>query len=117
MAPKTLGETIREARMPRYKLREFARLIEVSPTHLSDVENDRRAPSELLLSRIAKRLNLDLDMLMAAAGRMPEDTLRLLEKHPEAVSLFRKIATLRREDLKKLEKKAEDLARKKEKKG
>jgi transcriptional regulator with XRE-family HTH domain len=108
---KTLGETIQEARQVRYKLREFARLLNVSPTHLSDVENNRRVPSEDLLSQIAQRLELDLDKLMAAAGRIPEETRRFMEKHPEAVTLFRKVSALRPEDLKKLEKAAEDIAR------
>ena len=116
MATKTLGETIREARIARHKLREFARLLSVSPTHLSDVEHDRRIPSEDLLSRIAQHLDLDLDILMGAAGRMPEDTLRLLERRPKTVSLFRKVSKLRPEELQKLEKAADDLARKRRKK-
>lgn len=110
--PRTLGEMIREARIARFKLREFARELDVSPTHLSDVENDRRVPSEELLSEIADRLNLDLDKLMAAAGRVPEDTRRFIENNPEAISLFRKVSALRPDELKKLGKKADDMARK-----
>ncbi len=111
MASKTLGEIIQEARTGRYKLREFARLLDVSPTHLSDVENDRRVPSEELLTQIARHLDLDLDRLLAVAGRIPEETRRFIEKHPEAVSLFRKYSALRPEDRKKLEKTADTLAR------
>jgi transcriptional regulator with XRE-family HTH domain len=114
MARKTLGETIQEARTNRYKLREFARLLDVSPTHLSDVENDRRVPSEELLSQIAEHLSLDLDKLMGAAGRVPEEARRLIEKHPEAVSLFRKVSVLGRADLRQLEKTAEHLARRRD---
>ena len=112
MPAKTLGETIQEARSPRFKLREFARLLEVSPTHLSDVETNRRIPSEELLSQIAQHLGLELDDLMAAAGRVPEETLRFIEKHPEAISLFRKVTALQPGDFKALEKAADDLARK-----
>ena len=115
MAPRTLGETIQEARLARYKLREFARLLKVSATHLSDVENNRRVPSEDLLSRIAQCLELDLDKLMAAAGRIPEDTRRFVAKNPEAVSLFRTVSTLRPEELRKLERAAENLARRRQK--
>lgn len=112
MAAKTLGETIQEARSQRFKLREFARLLDVSPTHLSDVENNRRIPSEELLSQIAEHLGLELDDLLAAAGRVPEATLRFIEKHPEAISLFRKVTALQPKDFKALEKAADDLVRK-----
>jgi len=112
MTTKSLGETIQEARSRRFKLREFARLLEVSPTHLSDVENNRRIPSEELLSQIAKHLGLELDDLLAAAGRVPADTLRFIEKHPEAISLFRKVTALQPKDFKALERAAEDLVRK-----
>ncbi len=112
MPAKTLGETIQEARSPRFKLREFARLLDVSPTHLSDVENNRRIPSEQLLSLIAQHLGLDLDDLMASAGRVPEETLRFIEKHPEAISLFRKVTALQPGDFRALEKAADELARK-----
>ena len=112
MPTKTLGATIQEARMARHKLREFARLLDVSPTHLSDVENDRRVPSEDLLSQIAEHLELDLDKLMAAAGRIPEDTRRFMAKNPEAASLFRKVSTLRPRELQELEKAADSLTRK-----
>jgi transcriptional regulator with XRE-family HTH domain len=111
MPPKTVGETIQEARTARFKLREFARLLDISATHLSDVENNRRVPSEELLSQIAQHLGLDLDRLMAAAGRVPEETRRFMEKHPEVFSLFRKVSSLQPEELKKLEKTADSLAR------
>lgn len=92
MPTNTLGEIIQAARSERYKLREFARVLEVSPTHLSDIENNRRIPSEGLLLEIAQYLGLDANELMMAARRVPEDTQRYAEEVPEAVSLFRKIS-------------------------
>ena len=115
MARQMLGEIIQEARSARYKLREFARLLDISATHLSDVENNRRLPSEDLLAQIARNLDLDLDRLMATTGRIPEDTLGFVKKHPEVVSLFRKVSNLRPEELKKLERTADSLARKRQK--
>ena len=108
-----LGETIREARLARFKLREFARILDVSPTHLSDVENGRRVPSEELLTQIATHLELDLDQLLAAAGRVPEDTRRFIENNPQAISLFRKVSTLDSRQLEQLEKEADLLVREK----
>ena len=117
MPPRSLGQVIQQARTGRYKLREFARLLNVSPTHLSDVENNRRLPSEDLLLQFAQRLDLDFDRLMAMVGRVPQEARRLFEKHPEAVSLFRKVSTLDPADLKKLEETADDLVRKREQEG
>lgn len=104
MALGSLGDTIREARLKRFKLREFSRLLDVSPTHLSDVENDRRVPSEDLLTRIASHLDLDLDELLAAAGRVPADARRFVQGNPRAVSLFRKVSSLGPNQLRRLEK-------------
>ena len=43
----TLGQRIQDARKRRDKtLRELAREIEVAPSYLSDIENDKRNPSD-----------------------------------------------------------------------
>ena len=110
MISGSLGETIREARLARFKLREFARLLDVSPTHLSDVEFGRRIPSEELLTLIAEHLELDLDRLMAAAGRVPEDARRYIANNPRAVSLFRKVSSFDRSQLRRLERETDRIA-------
>jgi transcriptional regulator with XRE-family HTH domain len=114
MAAKTLGELIQEARGERFKLRELARLLEISPTHLSDIENNRRAPSEELLVQLAKHLEIDVDKLLALDGRVSGETRRYIEKVPEAVSLFRKVSAhrLQPKELKEVEKTVERLAEK-----
>ena len=109
MVSSSLGDTIREARLARFKLREFARLLGVSPTHLSDVENDRRVPSEELLTKMASYLELDLDELLAAAGRVPEEARRFMENNPQAVSLFRRVSELDADQFKRLRKLAEQI--------
>ena len=113
MSADGLGDTIQEARAEQYKLREFARILNISATHLSDIENNRRIPSEELLLEIAQHLNLDADKLLVAARRVPADTKRYVEEVPEAVSLFRKISNreLSPEELKKLERATDKLVR------
>jgi transcriptional regulator with XRE-family HTH domain len=120
MAGKTegqsLGDLVREARAKRSSLREFAKILQITPSYLSDIENDRRIPAEDLLKTIANRLDLDFDDLMARAGRLGDDAERYMRKHPTAGVLFRQISesNLAEGDLVKLLKKAEELSRKKD---
>lgn len=59
MAQKpSLGGRIRKLRLKAgISLRELARRVKVSAAHLSDVENDRRTPSDDLLRRITEELS------------------------------------------------------------
>ena len=117
MPPNTLGDIIQAARVERYKLREFARLLDISATHLSDIENNRRMPSEALLLEIAQYLGLDANELMVASRRVPEDTRRYAKEVPEAVSLFRKISNreLSPDEREVLERATDRLVRKRQK--
>src|SRR5262249_15506704 len=112
---KTLGDVIRSARIAAGKsLREFSRDLGITPSYQSDIENDRRIPSEDVLKKIADQLSLDFEDLMALGGRFGEDAERYLRRHPTAGALFRKLSeTNAPEDvLRKLLKDAEKLDRK-----
>jgi transcriptional regulator with XRE-family HTH domain len=113
---KTLGELIREARTPKGSLREFAKRLNITPSYLSDIENDRRVPAEEVLQRMSDLLELDFNDLMAKGGRFGEDADRYMRRHPTVGVLFRQLsnANLADDDLVKLLKKAEELARKKD---
>ena len=90
---KTLGEVIREARVSGGRsLREFARTLGITPSYQSDIENDRRIPSEEVLKKIAGLLSLDFKELMALGGRFGDDAERYLRRHPTAGALFRKLS-------------------------
>ena len=97
MADKTLGEVIRDGRAAKgqMKLRELARLLDVTPSYVSDIENDRRVPSEDVLARIATALDLDYTDLVARAGRLGADAERYMRREPTATTLFRKISDRR----------------------
>lgn len=113
---KTLGDVIREARTPKGSLREYAKKLGITPSYLSDIENDRRVPAEDVLRKIAELLELGFAELMARAGRFGEDADRYMRKHPTAGVLFRQLSesNLAEDDLAKLLKKAEELAKKRE---
>lgn len=92
---RSLGARLREARIERkFGLREFARSLEIAPSYLSDIENDRRVATEHLLQAMARDLALDFDELMALGGRLGEETTRYVREVPAAARLFRRISAL-----------------------
>ena len=113
----TLGDVIRKARIAGgTSLREFARTLGITPSYQSDIENDRRIPSEDVLKKIAEQLKLDFEQLMALGGRFGEDAERYLRRHPTAGALFRKLSEANAPEnvLRKMLKQAEEIERKKE---
>ena len=117
MSNQTLGEIIREARIAKeMSLREATKLLGITPSYLSDIENDRRVPAEEVLRNIAKLLDLDFDHLMALAGRFGDNAERYMKKQPVAGALFRRITdnNLQEEDLRDLLKRAEQLGKKRD---
>lgn len=90
---KSLGNVIYDARIAKdITLREAARQLEIAPSYLSDIENDRRVPADEVMQRIARLLGLEFDDLMARAGRVGEQAERFLRQQPAAGVLFRRLA-------------------------
>ena len=88
-----LGEIINDARISRrLGLRALARKLDIAPSYLSDIENDRRVPSEAVLRKIAEALDLDFDILMREAGRLGKDAEQYIRDNELAGRLFRRIA-------------------------
>jgi transcriptional regulator with XRE-family HTH domain len=114
---KTLGDVIRDARVAGgLSLREYARRLEITPSYQSDIENDRRIPSEEVLKKIAGLLSLDYEELMALAGRFGQGAERYIRRNPTAGALFRKLSETNAPEnvLRKMLEEAEELERKKE---
>lgn len=102
---RTLGELLRESRVAAgISLRTLASEMEITPSYMSDIENDRRVPSEDVLRKISHRLGVDLNQAMAMAGRFGEQAERYLKEQPAAVALFRKISerNLSKEELEEI---------------
>jgi transcriptional regulator with XRE-family HTH domain len=114
-AAGTLGETLRDARVSlSVSLRELAKKLGLAPSYLSDIENDRRVPSEDVLQKLATELELKFDDLMARAGRVGDQAERYMKRHPTVGLLFRQISEqrLRDEDLEKVRLYVDRLAKK-----
>lgn len=93
---ETLGQAIRRLRLAAdYKLREFATLIELSAAYLSDIEHDRRIPTEDVLGNIAKvlgkRVKVTYEELRSQSTRLETDLQRMVQQNPEVGQLLREV--------------------------
>ena len=98
--PPPIGEVLRGRRVEVLKkgLREMARLLDIAPAHLTDIEKGRRSPSEGLLKRISDTYDIAEPALRAgwskADGVVEEvanqDAMKA-EKVPEFLRTARKL--------------------------
>lgn len=110
----SLGEQIRSARVAKHLgLRELARLIDKAPSYVSDIEYDRRVPSEEVLKDICRHLDMDVDRALALAGRLGETADRYLRREPAAGLLLRRASEsdLGEDELKELIQQVDRLAK------
>jgi transcriptional regulator with XRE-family HTH domain len=71
MKRESIGERVRKQRVNVLQkgLREMARALEISAAYLTDIEKDRRVPSDQLLRKICKEYSLDEAELRTAWQR------------------------------------------------
>lgn len=103
------GATVRRKREEReIGLREFAKVIGVSPTYLSKVERDEFGPpAEDKVVAIAEALGFDRDWLLALAGRVSSDLTEIIRQQPREMASFLRSATgLTAEEMSRLAKEA-----------
>ncbi len=86
----TLGEFIRRRREKlresdrQYSLRQVSERVGIEPSYLSKVERDIGSPpSEETLIRIAQDLELDVDVVLALAGKVSSDLQEVIRRRPE----------------------------------
>ena len=89
-AKQTFGATVRRERERlEIGLRQFARMIGVSPTYLSKVERDQfPPPAEDKVVAIATIIRCDRDELLALAGRVASDLNEIIRRKPREMASF-----------------------------
>jgi HTH-type transcriptional regulator, competence development regulator len=110
----TFGQALRAKRQEKkYGLREFAEMVGVSPTYLTQVEQSNVAPPTAeRISRIAELLQEDPDEWTLLAGRLPEDLLAVFQKNPKYLpTLLREASELSSEDVQQLVHRVRDIKR------
>lgn len=111
---ESFGARIRRLRLARgYTLRRFAQQIGVSPTYMSQVEQDQGSPpAEDRIIRMAEALNEDPDELLAHVGRVAEDLPRIICRHPQMMASFlRTMRKLSVDEIAQLARQADELAK------
>lgn len=90
MPPDTFGQWIRSLRVHAglfgYQLAAAAG---VSGAFISDMEHDKRTPSDETAGRLAAALGVDADLVFARLGRLPPDLAQHLRLRPEDMSKVR----------------------------
>ena len=104
------GAYVRQERERReIGLREMAKKIGVSPTYLSKVERDKFPPAaEDKVRKIAEIFDIDVDELLALAGKVSSDLTEIIREHPrELAALLRTTRGMTADDVTRLAREAE----------
>jgi transcriptional regulator with XRE-family HTH domain len=83
----TFGQVLRETRLAKgFTLRKFAEEVGLSPTYISQVEQDNvDPPTAERVKTMAELLGANSDEWILLAGRMPEDLPGIMQKQPTAM--------------------------------
>src|ERR1035437_1596005 len=85
------GELLRQLRDESGTgIKRLAPELGVSYTYLSKLENGNTAPSDEFISRVAKYFQYNEERLLLAAGKVPEEILRILRENPDEALEFLK---------------------------
>jgi len=102
---KPFGQVLRDKRIEKgYSLRKFAKMVGISPTYLSQVEQvNVDPPTADRVKRMAEILEENVDEWTALAGRVPQDLPEIIQSEPtEMPELLREAHGLTAEQLRKL---------------
>ena len=104
------GAFVRQERVAKeLGLREMAKTIGVSPTYLSKVERDEfLPPAEDKVRKIAEIIKIDVDELLALAGKVSSDLSEIIRENPrELAALLRTTKGMTADDVARLAREAE----------
>ena len=108
----SFGQLLREQRLAKgFSLRKFAKLADISPTYLSQVEQGNvDPPTTERVTRFAELLEENADEWIALAGRVPDDLPAIIQSQPTKIpELLREVNGLAAEQLQKLTQQARKL--------
>lgn len=85
-----LGETLKSLRsLKKYKLKEVEERLGISNAYLSQLENDKvKQPSANILYKLAKLYDVDLEVLLFAAGIIEENPVKSRNETAEFMNIL-----------------------------
>lgn len=88
------GPAVRIMRQEKkFGLREFAKMVGMSPTYLSKVERGEfNPPAERKILAIAQALGKDPDELLALAGKVATELDQIIRENPQGMATFLRAA-------------------------
>lgn len=93
----TFGEQLKDMRKENGEtLKEVAAALNISPSYLSEIEHDRRTPSEDVLDAMSKHFEVPYVSLAAEARVIDTATERYMKRHP---AVYRMLMTMAHFDL------------------
>lgn len=97
----TLGEMIRYHREHAgVSLRQLAEDVGISPTYLSIIERDlSNPPSEDCIRKIADEIDVDPDVLLSLANRVPAHLIKAMARRKVLVDIVAKLEDMEDGDL------------------
>ena len=94
MPEQTFGEWLRDIRTKQnVSLRSVAQQIDISAPYLSDVETDRRIPSEEVIEKLSELLGVSAEEIAVRSGRIGKQAEKYIKRNPEMVRLIRHFAS------------------------
>ena len=91
-----LAKAVERARdVAGISLRDLAKRSGMSSGYVCRIENAQARPSDRALRKIASAVDVDVDVLFAEAGRLPEDVVKFLARRP--LLLMRVVRIVRQE--------------------
>jgi HTH-type transcriptional regulator, competence development regulator len=111
------AETVRAERTRQgISLRELAKRLDITPTYLSKIERMEFAPpAEDKIKDTARILALDPDLLLAKAGKVDSDVLKIILDNRQVVAKFLRAAKrLSKTGIDDLQKQMDTILRKRE---
>lgn len=109
---KSFGKLLRERRLARgFGLREFAGLVGVSSTYISQLEQENiDPPTAERAAKMAEILGENSDEWIAHAGRVPDDLEGIIQNQPIVIpALLREASGLTVEQLRELAEQAKKM--------
>ena len=90
MSGNTFGAKLRSLRTQQnIGLREFAHRLGVTPTYISQIEQDYcKPPKAHVVEKMAQLLGQNSDEFLTLAGRLPEELCEVIRSHPSAMVTF-----------------------------